>query len=556
MAIEGAERAAPRQAEHNDALLAALNQCRELHTIVAPAVAPNPNLERHVACTAVCVSHDGRRIAAASVRMAKGFYQSLTWDDKLVQVWDAKTGARLAEFMVPGLTPATIEFSPDDRLVLTTYQGTALVRYADGGQIIYSDHAARVWDAASGREVAVLKGHTDRVVTAHFSPDGKRIVTASWDKTVRVWDAGTGAVLAVLQGDRFSLASAMFSADGSRVLTVSSGGFSNSKAERPSGQEGKLEFDFNLRAGQAVAEVTSLFSQRPGGRISAGREVSAARIWDAASGTALHVLGKPDPAGLDGGSGPGAMRVQSSSTGPTDTNEEALSAAFSPDGSCVATGSWLGTVKIWSAETGKPLRSWKGIAKKIQSLDFSPDGRRLLLVYSDEFIKDEVATSPTGFTHATSAAIRGGDNKDEVAVWSTSDGKEIVRWRRFSSGVRAAHFSPNGRHVLIVPGNEMRQRQAKSLPGASGELVLAGPEDRTVYLRDAESGEDVALLKGHEGNVMSAQFNADGSRIVTAGGDGTVRVWNSGDRWQYPTVLPGHASAVAEAAFSLDGRWR
>ena len=44
----------------------------------------------------------------------------------------------------------------------------------------------------------MLKGHTDRVATAHFSRDGKRIVTASWDKTARVWDAQSGESLAVL----------------------------------------------------------------------------------------------------------------------------------------------------------------------------------------------------------------------------------------------------------------------------------------------------------------------------------------------------------------------
>ena len=135
LAMEGAERAAPRQAEHNDALLAALNQCRELRTIMAPPVAPIPNLERQLVFTAVCLSHDGRRIATASVRTSRPTDQSLTWGGKLIQVWDAKTGTRLAEFMVPGLTPATIEFSPDDRLVLTTYQGAALVRYADARRL-------------------------------------------------------------------------------------------------------------------------------------------------------------------------------------------------------------------------------------------------------------------------------------------------------------------------------------------------------------------------------------------------------------------------------------
>jgi len=63
----------------------------------------------------------------------------------------------------------------------------------DGSRIVTAsaDKTARIWDAATAKENAVLRGHEAQVNSAAFSPDGSRIVTASWDKTARIWDAAT-----------------------------------------------------------------------------------------------------------------------------------------------------------------------------------------------------------------------------------------------------------------------------------------------------------------------------------------------------------------------------
>ena len=58
----------------------------------------------------------------------------------------------------------------------------------------------KVWDATSGQEMLTLKGHTDGVTSVAFSPDGKRLASASWDQTVKVWDATSGQETLTLKG--------------------------------------------------------------------------------------------------------------------------------------------------------------------------------------------------------------------------------------------------------------------------------------------------------------------------------------------------------------------
>ena len=99
-------------------------------------------------------------------------------------------------------------FSPDGRRVVTASW----------------DMTARIWDAETHRQIGVLAGHEANLYTAAFSPDGRRVVTAARDKTVRIWDAETHQQIAVLEGHTVQVASASFSPDGRRVVTASDDG--------------------------------------------------------------------------------------------------------------------------------------------------------------------------------------------------------------------------------------------------------------------------------------------------------------------------------------------
>ena len=78
-----------------------------------------------------------------------------------------------------------------------------------------------------------LKGHTNNVLSAAFSPDGSRIVTASDDRTAKVWDAKSGAEVLTLKGHAKKVNSASFSRDGTRVVTASDDGTAKVWPARP-----------------------------------------------------------------------------------------------------------------------------------------------------------------------------------------------------------------------------------------------------------------------------------------------------------------------------------
>jgi WD40 repeat protein len=88
-----------------------------------------------------------------------------------------------------------------------------------------ADGTARISDAATAKEIAVLRGHKDSVSSAAFSPARARVVTASADKTARIWDVGARIwdvtkAIAVLRGHEDGVRSAAFSPDGTRIVTT------------------------------------------------------------------------------------------------------------------------------------------------------------------------------------------------------------------------------------------------------------------------------------------------------------------------------------------------
>ena len=152
--------------------------------------------------TVTAFSFDGQRIVTGLDNTARCIG---SWDNT-ARVWDAESGKEISLLQAHSDSVLSASFSPDGRRIVT---GS-------------SDNTARVWDAESGKEIALLKAHSGSVQSVSFSPDGRRIVTGADDNTARVWDAQSGKEIACLRAHRDSVLSASFSPDGRRIVTGSS----------------------------------------------------------------------------------------------------------------------------------------------------------------------------------------------------------------------------------------------------------------------------------------------------------------------------------------------
>jgi WD40 repeat protein len=139
------------------------------------------------------------------------------------RLWDPDTGEEVRSAAAPGGDPAFGSFSRFQDLAVTSPDGRWIVKVApfDVNAEVPSGRDVQLIDAASGRVVLTLVGHTDGVSCVAFSPDGRRIATASMDRTVKLWDAETGQEVLTLRDHTATVTCVAFSPDGHRLVSGS-----------------------------------------------------------------------------------------------------------------------------------------------------------------------------------------------------------------------------------------------------------------------------------------------------------------------------------------------
>lgn len=432
----------------------------------------------------------------------------------------------------------SVEFSPDGKWVVTAS----------------FDGAARVWKADTGGRVAELSGHSGPVHTAVFSPDGKFVLTSSDDQTAGVWEARSGRLLTQFRGHTAPVTGAAFSPDGSFAVTSS-----HDKTARiweaASGKE------VSVLRGHQDRVWNGAFSSDGRLVVTASRDKTA-RLWSAATGRSLFKL-EGHTADIGAAFSPDGKYVTTWSTDLTACIWESRTgrrvaqlrghtdplhtAVFSPDSRLLVSGSHDSTARVWETETGRALHVLRGHTSKVWGIQFSPDGKRIVTSSHDGTARIwEAETGRSvqelrGHTKAMDCAatfspdgnrIVTGSNDNTARVWEVHRSHIVTELRGHTAPVLSVAFSPDGR-LLVTTGR---------IP------------DPTVRVWEVDTGRQIGELVGPTSFLRNAAFSLDGRLVVTTNADRTVRVWevNSG---RSPKVLESDGTAILDAVFSPDGKF-
>jgi WD40 repeat protein len=254
------------------------------------------------------------------------------------------------------------------------------------------DKSIKLWDVAEGREVLSLKGHTENVFSVVFAPDGKTLVSSSADGKVKLWDRATGKELRTLQDHAPSIA---FTPDGKTLLTTGN-------------YESKLNF-WDLDTGSLRVSLDGAHYGNGGiGVASDGKTAvtgadKAVKIWDLVSRKRIHTLRgfgslvlcvafSPDGKLVASGDGEDKVKIWDVATGQQRATIEGHvghvdCVAFAPDGEVLAWGGLFNRVQLWDVAKSRKITTLAGHTDSVDALAFSPDGKTLATGSSDSTVR-------------------------------------------------------------------------------------------------------------------------------------------------------------------------
>ena len=268
-------------------------------------------------------------------------FMATAGEDHTLRLWNTSTAEPAAKPFIHSAPLSKAEFSDDGKTLI--------------GTTIHGEFSA--WNLATGSligsicsDCSSLGGHTKRVLSAEFSPDGTLAVTASRDGTARVWDTASGRPLSVLNHDK-GVVGAKFSPNGKLVLT-----FSRDDTARLWRQDG-VSFTLMRTLKGHIDDVTSGEFSPDGRFVATASRDATVKVWETATGELVYNL--------------------------KYHYDWVNSVEFSPDGSLLLTASMDSTAIVWNMADGSMKLELRGHSDGVRRARFSMDGTQVMTASED-----------------------------------------------------------------------------------------------------------------------------------------------------------------------------
>ncbi len=436
----------------------------------------------------------------------EGKYLATASDDKTARIWD-----------VPAVSPKENGNDPVDIKSVAIFEGHTLGVLdvsvsADGHTLLTGslDRTARCYDVpeplpASGaapvrvtQERLVLLGQNSAVSAVAVSPDGRHLVTGTWDRWLLIRDR-EGRLTDAPFRFTSSVRCLAFSHDG-KYLAAGAGDLTQAGRPSPPGSV----YVWDMVAKQVVAYRADYVQL-------------VASVAFTRDGTTIVSVGPDQALSLWPFAGNDRRRLAQAGASFKFPPQPLLAAALSPDGSLVAVSGESKSVFILNRSTGKLVAELTTHEDVVVGLAFSPDGKTFATSSYDKCIKLwntdswEERRSLTGHTNWVLSVAFSPDSQTlascsfdkTVRLWDVETAELKATWKGHTSGIRSIAFSPDGKKLV------------------------SGGADCIPRVWDVAEGKVLLSLKGHEGTVRAVAFSPDGKTIASGSEDCTVKLWEA-----------------------------
>lgn len=395
-------------------------------------------------------------------------------------------------------------------------------------------------------ELVVQTGHTERIESVKFSPDGKILASDSYDRTITLWNVETGQQIK------------SFVSSGTGTVEFSP----NGKILATDIINAIVLYD--IESGQPIKsfEGNSPIAFSPDGKNLVATSKNRIKLWN--------------------------IETEKFITFSIGHTKDIADITFSPDGEIIASGSFDNTVKLWNSQSGQIIKSLNGFSDYVKDVAFSPNGKILAYagtfgdvikfwdIESGQFTKsleghgysiDSIAFSQNGKIFASVGGI---DNV--ITLWDVETRNVLKSFVGSATMIFSIAFSPDGKYIASggldntvrlwdletlkltkTLANRVQSVNSVAL-SPDGKIIATASNEKTIKLWSIELGQPILTLSGHTEPINSIAFSPDGKVVVSGSSDMTIKIWDVATG-KLTQTLEDNISSVDSVIFSPDGKF-